>query len=647
MFPFSIDRLVDWLAAANQILTVGTGITAFSLLLYSLTFNLKDRVARSFSLMLAFITLIYFGDAVVTTTTSPPVAEPWLRFQWAGIAFVPAAYLQFSDALLATTGQPSRGRRRMAVRSAYLVSTVFLGLALRTEWVVTGGAVQARAAYLKAGPYFWVFTLYFIASAAISGWILWRAYRRGLTATTRRRMVYLMAGSVAPALGSFPVLLLSGPRALLHPVTFWSGVIASNALVAVLLSAMAYTVAFFGATQPDRVVKARLFQWLLRGPVVVSTSIAVFVLALRAEDALGTPGSHLPVIALVSTLLVLQFLINLVRIPMERWLFYGQDRQDVLRLQMLGERLLTRNDLGQFLESVLAAACEALRIPSAFIAEVGERGTELAVAVGPDDPMRQSELPPLLLPRGPETLPKIGEVFIWGTYWLLPLRGPGATEMVGLLGMSARSPRPDFSDEEWHLLHSLAEKAAAALGDRQLQREVFGSLARLMPEVDRIQRLRAAARFSGAEALTSNDHLPTNADLAQWVKDALSHYWGGPKLTDSPLMRLKIVESALREHDGNAANALRAVLRQAIERIKPEGERRFTVEWILYNILEMKFLQGRKVREVAARLAMSEADLYRKQRVAVDEVARVIGEMESETAAGEARVEVPAATLRG
>jgi hypothetical protein len=42
----------------------------------------------------------------------------------------------------------------------------------------------------------------------------------------------------------------------------------------------------------------------------------------------------------------------------------------------------------------------------------------------------------------------------------------------------------------------------------------------------------------------------------------------------------------------------------------------------------MKFIEGRKVREVATRLAMSEADLYRKQRVAVEEVARVILEME-------------------
>ena len=122
---------------------------------------------------------------------------------------------------------------------------------------------------------------------------------------------------------------------------------------------------------------------------------------------------------------------------------------------------------------------------------------------------------------------------------------------------------------------------------------------------------------------------PEEADLANWVKDALTHYWGGPKLTNSPLMKLRIVRELADDHDGNAANALRALLRKAVDHVKPEGDRRFTSEWILYNILEMKFIEGRKVRDVAGRLAMSEADLYRKQRVAVEVVAHAILEMES------------------
>jgi hypothetical protein len=95
-------------------------------------------------------------------------------------------------------------------------------------------------------------------------------------------------------------------------------------------------------------------------------------------------------------------------------------------------------------------------------------------------------------------------------------------------------------------------------------------------------------------------------------------------------MQLKVVQANLGAHDGNQANALRSILRQAVEQVRPEGERRFTAEWILYNILEMKFMEGRKVREVAMRLAMSEADLYRKQRVAIEAVAKGIVEMEAQ-----------------
>ena len=115
------------------------------------------------------------------------------------------------------------------------------------------------------------------------------------------------------------------------------------------------------------------------------------------------------------------------------------------------------------------------------------------------------------------------------------------------------------------------------------------------------------------------------------VRDAMTHYWGGPKLTESPLLELQIVQDELPDHDNNPTSALRAVLAEAIEQQKPEGQRSMTTgEWILYNILELKFVQGRRVRDVARRLAMSESDLYRKQRVAIENVARTVATMEEE-----------------
>jgi DNA-directed RNA polymerase specialized sigma subunit len=52
-------------------------------------------------------------------------------------------------------------------------------------------------------------------------------------------------------------------------------------------------------------------------------------------------------------------------------------------------------------------------------------------------------------------------------------------------------------------------------------------------------------------------------------------------------------------------------------------------EWTLYNILQLRFIERMKVKDVARRLALSESDLYRKQRVAIEAVAESILEMEA------------------
>jgi hypothetical protein len=228
----------------------------------------------------------------------------------------------------------------------------------------------------------------------------------------------------------------------------------------------------------------------------------------------------------------------------------------------------------------------------------------------------------------------LGTIFAWDVFWLLPLRRPDSSEVIGLLGVRSIGGEPQFQEEDAEDLAVLAERASVALTDRLLQREVFQVVDRLVPQVEAVQRMRAAARYGGLDALTSEvEGMHSEADLANLVKDALGHYWGGPRLSHSPLLSLRVVQDAMDQHKDNPVNALRSILSQAIERVRPEGERRLTAEWMLYNILEMKFVEGRKVRDVAMRLAMSEADLYRKQRVAIEAVAQAIIEMERQAAA--------------
>lgn len=622
------DFLVTGLKTLNELLTAGIAITAFSLLLYALSFNLRDRVTRSFAIILLCVVDVFVADALGSVSPDAQQLEFWLNIQWVGIIFLPAAYFQFSDALLATTGRPSRGRRRAAVRWLYLLSALFL-ITLIAGWLL-GPLVQTDkpASYLETTWLTWVFAAYYIIAMVVSGINLVRAYQRTVARASRRRMSYLIAGAIAPALGSYPYLLFGAGFAAQHPLIFWLIVTLSNLLVSALLILMAYAVAFFGVPWPDRVVKRRLFKWLMRGPVTASTVLAITTLVRRASNLLHFDASALIPVIMVACILILEHLITLAAPVWERRLFLGKDHEDIELLQTLEERLLTVSDLRQFLEAILAAVCDRLQSPKAFIATIGQQNSEMFVMIGGDNTPEEEDLSVHLHTVVGQN-GKTGGLFSWGEYWIAPLRHSESDELLGLLGI-LRQDKTSLDNEQYEALTILSERAALALQDRYRQQQAFSSLEELTPEIDMIQRLRAAARYDGTEVLTASEIPLEEKKLPSLVKDALSHYWGGPKLTESPLLGLRVVQQTAEERDENPTNALRAILKQAIEHIRPEGERRFTAEWILYNILDLKFMEGRKVREIAMRLAVSEADLYRKQRVAIEAVADAIVEMEQQ-----------------
>ncbi len=646
-----MPALIGLLTLISQILTSAIVILGFSLLLYSLTHNLRERVARAFSLLLAFVVIVYLGDVAAAVMPIPAEAEIWLRLQWIGIAFVPAAYLHLSDALLATTNDRT-ARRRIAARLAYVVSGAFLALAVFTNWVVGNQSIiLTPAPHLAAGPLFWLFTLYFYIVVGWGAYNLYRARQRCLTPTTRRRMTYLLAASAAPVAGVYPYMLIAGYEAFRHASLSWPIVIAGKVGVAAMLTVMAYVIAYFGVLTPDRVVRARLVKFLVRGPFVATCTLIAVIAVRRTTHILGLPSDIASLFTMVAVILLLQWAIVLFKPALER-LLYFEERAEMRRIQKLEDRLLTTRDLHQFLESVLAAVCEQLRAPSAFVAAITETGPHLEVTVGNLPPEALPDLSPFPSPMkggeqgeesanhkanggGPEpsarsgsTLRPQGDFFHWDGYWLVPLHNRAGNTTLGILGVAAPPEVTELEPDSVQTLRALASQAAAALEDRLLQQDVFAAVEGLIPTIEALQRRRGAAQYGGADLLTSGDVL-TDPDYVQFVRDALTHYWGGPKLTESPLLRLKVVEQALQDNDGNTARALRAVLLQAIERLKPEGQQKLTAgEWILYNILEMKFLQGRRVRDIAMRLAMSESDLYRKQRIAIEGVARAIAEME-------------------
>ena len=631
------------LSLGNLILASANVIIGFSLLAYILTHNFRSPVARSFAALLAFVTIVYAGDILVANVVSLPVTLLWLRFQWLGIAFVPAATLHFSDALLRTTNDTS-SMRRAAVGGAYALGLVTVVLVAASDWVVRNGTGAPAVPHLAPGSYFGVFAAFFFVTVLGAVLNVFRARQRCLTSTSRRRMTYLAVAIIAPGFGIFPYLLLATAARFLSPNAVLAMALIGNVGVALMTVVSAYTVAYQGMFIPDRVIKHNLIHYLLRAPLLGSIVISLMLVIPKVEGILGLPRDTALIFVVGIGIVIMEGAIGLAKPYVDR-LVYRKDRDELAWIEELDTHLLTSTDLAQLLENVLTALCDLLRIGGGFVVAMQEGALEIRVLCGPQETakefLRTCDWHELLASFG-QPSGKRGELrnedFVpRNAYWLLPLHSGDRKSTLGILGLASRNGPPALTLEELANVADLVGQAELALEDMHLQQDVFAALRKIVPVIDELQRWRSEAVFSAPTRLQRLESNPVYApDFARVVKEALSHYWGGPRLVDSPLMATQIVREAMQANDGVPARALRAVLSAAIERLRPEGERSMlSAEWMVYNILEIKFIQSRRIREIADRMAISESDFYRKQRAAIEQLAKTLAVMEKEVTSGE------------
>ncbi len=642
LLTFLAERITAGLSLGNLVLASANVIIGFSLLAYILTHNFRSLVARAFSALLAFVTLVYVGDILVANVISPPLTVLWLRFQWLGIAFVPAACLHFSSALLQTT-RPASSRLRVAVTVSYVISLVMFVLAAVTDLIVFDGESTQWINRLTPGPYFGAFTAYFFVTVTVAVLNVFRARQRCLTATSRRRMTYLTVAIIAPGYGVFPYLLVATMVTAVPPNVVLLLSLLGNLAVGLMTVVSAYTVAYQGAFAPDRVVKHNLIHYLLRGPLVGSAVVALMEIVPRVEAILGLPRYTVLVFAVTVGIVLMQLAIEFAKPYIDR-IVNRQDQEEVSWIQQLDRRLLTSTDLEQLLENVLTSLCDYLRVSSGFIVSLRGDNLEISVVSGPraaaERVLRECdwhELVSAFQEDGPaRSLLREDDFKARDGYWLLALRSKDGESTLGVLGIEAKGQVNALSAAELATVGEFIGQAELGLEDMHLQQQVFIALHQIVPEIDRIRRWREPS-LAASQRLRSLESNPVFAPgFVKVVQDALRDYWGGPRLANSPLVQTRVVSQALKTSDGVPASAVRAVLTEAVDRLKPPGQRSMTSsEWTVYNILEMRFLQGRRIREVCERLAMSESDFYRKQRVAIDQVTETVAAMEVEATARE------------
>jgi uncharacterized membrane protein YuzA (DUF378 family) len=618
------------LETLNQILYAAVAITAIALLMYTSGFNLRDRIVQTFALILLCVVMIYTGETVAAVSNKPEYIQLWLQLKWIGLMMLPAVYLHFSDALLTVSGRPSRGRRTTFVWVTYLITgaaaiLIFFG-------VTIGELVPDKTPmfFLERNQITFFFGLFYLVVMAMVSYNLIRAMIRTATKTGLRRMIYLLAGAAAIAFSSIIFLFHGNNWFANHPHWFWFLSILASSVAIFFMVVMTYTVSFFGLLWTDRQIKSRLFRWLLRGPFTAAVVLGLTTVARRYGELQGDSYIYFVPIVMVGGTLLLQYAINIFSPYIEKSFFWGDDRDDLETIQSLQDRMLTNRDLIQFLETTAALISDRLPVSGGFIALLeGEKVTR-SVSTGDQKAIENYLVDENFIKEAQENLVDQDGLIEWQGLFLVPLEyrfEDGTSKLLGLGGFVKNNLR-EIEEDDREAVLQLAERATLAIKDHNIQKQVIESLSALQTEVDYLQNIRAASSFN-VDKLTNIEQPELPEGMSTWVKDALTHYWGGPKLTNNPLMQLKVVEAESENLDGNRTNALRAVLTEAIEMIKPSGERKFTSEWLLYNILELKFLQGKKVREVARKLAVSEADLYRKQKIAIESVAQKIADIEA------------------
>jgi hypothetical protein len=637
-------NIFNLLQLINETIASAIVIVAVSMLLYNLTRNRHNQVALTSSLVLGCITISYVCDVLVSLDPSLSTYKSILRLQWVGIAFLPVAMLHLSDALLSTTGLPSRGRRKRIIRFMYMISAAFLLFAAFTDLLINPIPVAPPHfagvfVSVQAGILFPAYMLYFVIGTVFALINVGRARERCLTRDTRRRMGYLQIALLTPAFGIFPfsVLLGAGEEYSLLGLIV---VNISNFIIILSLVFLSYPLSFFGTRVPDRVVKSELLRFFLRGPMTGLFALVTIFYITPATRIFGIPSQSFLPFAVVAVVMLWQWFIDEAIPHLERWLIYsGEEYERLGRLQSLSDRMLSRSDLVQLLEAVLAASSDYLRVSSAFIATLTDADRDVIATSGgirPTSTLLIDEADSLRTQLAAQPSPM--QPMLWYSWWIFPLHGRQVNEQItppisGIFAIQARAPQFDLTDDDLNALERSIERAELTLADLLIQDDIILALEGLLPQMNLTAETRAGIEYraprEGIKQLPASTLISDGEQFKEQVRAALRHFWGGPGLTNSRLLELHIVDDHLAENENNPVRALRAVLQKAIDAQKPEGERKYTSpEWTLYNILELRFIKGARVKDVGTRLAMSEADLYRKQRVALDAVAETLLEME-------------------
>ena len=623
-----MNLLIPSLRALSEVLTAAVAMTAFSVLLFSLRFlRRKQRLAIALVPLLVSVTAIYSADALETMAVGREAKLIWQMIHWTGFIILPAGSLAFSIVLLDMTGKTISRWLRGFTFVNILLSFVFIGLLWKGRLFDGIRIITNIGTTMIHNGMTFRFWIYFAVNLSAVVWILGTAFSRTRTQTSRRRMIYLIVGLLGIVIGTFPLLLFgSGMLISQYPLVFWTLSVIGNALVTLMVLLLGYAVATFSVSWSDRLTRLRLIEWILRGPVTASLTLWLVTMINRMGGILGLNIDGLSTLATVVAIILLEYFVSVLVPWIEQGSLVGLGPEDYAIFREFQGMMIFKPELVTYLEALTGALCDRFQARDGFFAVADESGAfEPVIRTGDcswqdlDSELRR--FPAYFCENNYE--PYRDETGI-----MIPVfnHDEQMDTFLGVLGL-ADAPADLMTNGYLTVLEDALDKARTVLWQRRYLTAAWRVLRSQTAEPENAPFRTGSVLDQGSLLAESGSAEPD--EVSVWVKDALTHYWGGPKLSENPLLQWKIVKMAAEEAGDNDVNGLRAVLKKALEELRPEGERTTGGEWMLYNLIDYKFFEKQKVRDIVRRLSMSEADFYRKQKVAVESLAKVIVRMEN------------------
>lgn len=636
-----MDQYLNWLPSVlrtiNEALIAGVAISCFSVFLFLLGYLRKEVLARVYTLILAELAIIFTANAFSLTIDSAPTKFMLQQVQWVGFFIVHPAFYHFSLTILEMTGVKLSRGRFLSVAAVYAASFGMVGLFLSGKLYGRSVVVSADRPISQLtdfSPLIWVWAIliFFVCVG-----ILIKAFRRTKTKTSRRRMGYLFVSAMSVQMSTTLSLFAALRFNYADAAGYWLFSVLAYLLLLLLIFLLAYSVVTFCVTWSHRVVRLRLVEWVLRGPITASMTLVLVTLVRRSARVLGINSEAWTSLLTVFSILLLEYMITVLTPLIRRNNYSGYGHEDYQMLTGLENMMIFRAELETYLESLCSVICDKLQLPGAFVATKGINGQpEAVISAGPFSESQIESVRRLAAETPPAAAAdQEAEIVFADGFAFVPIAYPiagneeSSLAIVGVVFAEDGSPLPLRE-----VLRSAASDCAQVLWQRRYYARTYRTLEGIA-DLEPLQRFRSVNLLNPAEGFRHEDYaLPS--EVSGCVRDALTHYWGGPKLSESPLLRWRIVAAESEDDETGRINGLRKVLRAAIEKIRPDGTPSISVEWTLYNILILKFIEGRKVKEIVRKLSMSEADFYRKQKVAIEEVAKILtaAENEARTAVG-------------